>query len=91
MISSISSSVMFIISDWNRKGTSGGGGGRGRGESCGRAFISDPGIKRSMSLGDWPDRLGRPVSGMKLASSNRLSRLLVTESGSNLGLTACRK
>ncbi len=45
----------------------------------GLAFRSDPGSKRSISLGDCPEFTGRGDS------SNRLLKLLVTESASNRG------
>ena len=49
----------------------------------GRALSSDPGSKRSMSLGDWPDKLGlgegvEEESTTLLLSSNKLLKLLVT-------------
>jgi hypothetical protein len=52
----------------------------------GGALSGDPGNKRSISLGDCPEKLGRDVVGGGFGSSNKLLRLLVTESGSNRGL-----
>lgn len=52
----------------------------------GGAFSDDPGNNRSISLGDCPEKLGRDVAGGGFGSSNKLLRLLVTESGSNRGL-----
>ena len=52
----------------------------------GLAFNSDPGSKRSINLGDCPLKLGRGEDmGGGCISSNKLLKLLVTVSGSNLG------
>lgn len=54
----------------------------------GLAFSSDPGNKRSINLGDWPenDALGEIFGGAKFVSSNKLLRLFVIESASKRGL-----
>jgi hypothetical protein len=58
----------------------------------GLALSSDPGSKRSINLGDCPEKLGLVVgiSGTVFISSNRLLKLLVTESGSNRGRGSSR-
>jgi hypothetical protein len=43
----------------------------------GLALSSDPGSRRSISLGDWPEKLGRGERWEE-GSSNKLLRLLVT-------------
>jgi hypothetical protein len=54
----------------------------------GRALSSDPGSSRSINRGDCPEKLGRVAvfGGTWFVSSNKLLKLLVTESGSNRGL-----
>lgn len=52
----------------------------------GLALSSEPGNKRSINLGDCPEKLGRVVGGVWFVSSNKLLKLLVTVSGSNRGL-----
>jgi hypothetical protein len=44
----------------------------------GLALSSDPGNKRSINLGDCPEKLGLEVGGAGEDSSNKLFRLLVT-------------
>ena len=44
----------------------------------GLALSSDPGNRRSISLGDCPEKLGLEVGGAGEDSSNKLFRLLVT-------------
>ena len=57
----------------------------------GLALSSEPGNKRSISLGDCPEKLGLDAfGGTGAGSSNKLLKLLVTESGSNLGRGSSR-
>jgi hypothetical protein len=59
----------------------------------GLALSSDPGNKRSINLGDCPEKLGRiaVVDWAGFGSSNKLLKLLVTVSGSKRGLGNSRK
>jgi hypothetical protein len=52
----------------------------------GLAFNSEPGSSRSISLGDWPEKLGLVLlfGGAELLSSNKLLKLFVTVSAANL-------
>lgn len=57
----------------------------------GLAFSSEPGSSRSISRGDCPEKLGLvDADGSLLISSNRVLRLFVTLSGSNLGRGSSR-
>jgi hypothetical protein len=51
----------------------------------GRALSSDPGCRRSINLGDCPERLGPGERFVGIGSSNKLLKLLVTWSGSKRG------
>jgi hypothetical protein len=52
----------------------------------GLAFNSEPGSSKSISLGDWPEKLGLVLlfGGAEFVSSNKLLKLFVTVSASNL-------
>ena len=56
----------------------------------GLAFNSDPGRSKSINLGLCPEKLGLELFGTILVSSNKLLKLLVTASASNLGRGSSR-
>ena len=59
----------------------------------GLAFSSEPGRSRSINLGDCPEKVGLEsvFDGPPFVSSNKLLKLFVTVSASNLGLGSSRR